>query len=218
LMKFEGLDGEGQEQWNKQREFMCQVLKFAAEYGVHIHLVAHSKKPDKAGEAKIPRRYDISGSAHISNLPQNVIVIWRNRGKQDRLEQKFQELEEEFISVNPGQAVPNWKRLLGGHPSEDAPAHIQEAWQRMLLFIDRHIGAEDKVKFLEEVAVHDAYFIVDAQRGGDGDCPARHLWFHYDSLQFIEASPWNQKLSKRDPRRRPVDYVKKTVLEMDEEL
>ena len=59
----------------------------------------------------------------------------------------------------------------------------------MLDIVDQLPG-EMKTAFLELVPQHDAYFIVDAQRGGDGDCPARHLWFHYDSLQFLEVSPW----------------------------
>ena len=54
-----------------------------------------------------------------------------------------------------------------------------------------------------------------AQRGGDGDCPARHLWFHYDSLQFLEVSPWK---TGNDPRRHPIEYAAKNVVEMDEEL
>ncbi len=218
FMKFDGLDGEGQEQWNRQREFMCQILTFAATYGVHIHLVAHSKKPDKQGEAKIPRRYDISGSAYISNLPHNVIVVWRNRYKQDRLEEVFQKLEDEFARQHPTEPMPQWKRLLGGPPPKDAAAGILLAWKRMLDFVEKETSSETREAFTKLVPLHDAYFIVDAQRGGDGDCPARHLWFHYDSLQFIEASPWDTNLGSNDKRKQPVEYVKKPVVEMDEEL
>ena len=113
---------------------------------------------------------------------------------------------------------PEWKRLLGGGPPKDAPPGIQAAWTRMLDFVEREASRETREEFLKRVVEHDAYFLVDAQRGGDGDCPVRHLWFHYDSLQFIEASPWNTKLSSNDPRKRPVEYVKKPILEMDEEL
>jgi twinkle protein len=218
LMKFDGLDGEGQDQWNAQRDFMCQILTFAATYGVHIHLVAHSKKPDRTGEAKIPRRYDISGSAYISNLAHNVIVVWRNRAKQDKLEEIFQTLEEEFARLHPTEGMPQWKRLLGGPPPKDAAPEIWAAWNRMLDFLEKETSKEARETFMSLAPLHDAYFIVDAQRGGDGDCPARHLWFHYDSLQFIEGSPWNTNLGANDPRKRPVEYVKKAALEMDEEF
>ena len=218
LMKFEGLDGEGQDQWNRQRDFMCAILKFAATYGVHIHLVAHSKKPDKQGEAKIPRRYDISGSAYISNLPQNVVVVWRNRVKQDELEKLFQNLENEFARRHPTETMPTWKRLLGGAPPKDAPPAVSSAWNRMLDFLQDKDSGEIREAFEKLAPLHDAYFVVDAQRGGDGDCPARHLWFHYDSLQFIEASPWNANLGANDRRKYPVEYVNRPVVEMDVEL
>lgn len=218
LMKFEGLDGEGQDQWNKQRDFMGQVITFAATYGVHIHLVAHSKKPDKAGEAKIPRRYDISGSAYISNLPHNVIVVWRNRAKQDKLEELFQRIGDEYAMRYPRDLGLPWKRLLGGRPPKDSPRVFQENYNRMLDFMKNVMPGEVQNEFLELVQKHDEYFIVDAQRGGDGDCPARHLWFHYDSLQFIEASPWNANLGADDARKRPVEYAGRAVVETDEEI
>jgi hypothetical protein len=218
LMKFDGLDGEGQDQWNHQRDFMNAIIKFAATYGVHIHLVAHSKKPDKQGEAKIPRRYDISGSAYISNLPHNVIVIWRNRAKQDKLEEIFQQFEDAWGNRFKDEPMPQWKRLLGGRPPESLPPGIRESWLRMVNFMSTEMTAEVQTAFAELVTQPDAYFIVDAQRGGDGDCPARHLWFHYDSLQFIEASPWNTKLSPNDARKFPTIYASKQVTEMDEPL
>lgn len=218
LMRFEGLDGEGQEQWGQQKVFMNALLNFAATYGVHVHLVAHSKKPDKQGESKIPRRYDVMGSSNLSNLAFNVVVVWRNRAKQDELEKIFQMFEADFVRLHPGEKMPEWKRLLGGGPPKDAPPGIRAAWTRMLDFVEQEASREAREEFLKQVVEHDAYFLVDAQRGGDGDCPVRHLWFHYDSLQFIEASPWNTKLSSNDPRKRPVEYVKKPILEMDEEL
>lgn len=218
LMKFDGLDGEGQEIWNNQRGFMNQLLEFAAIYGVHIHLVAHSKKPDKKGEAAIPRRYDVMGSSYITNLAFNVIVVWRNRAKQDKLEEIFQQFEDSWANKYPKDPMPQWKRLLGGKPEAKLAQAVRDAWLRMVNFLQGEMAPEVQQSFAELVTQPDAYFIVDAQRGGDGDCPARHLWFHYDSLQFIEASPWNTRLSANDKRKFPVPYVSKQVVEMDEEL
>jgi hypothetical protein len=215
LMRFSGLDGEGQEIWNAQKAFMDRLVDFARTYNVHIHLVAHSKKPnDRRGEAIIPRRYDVMGSSYITNLAFNVIVVWRNRAKQDKLEEIFQACADLWIREKAGQPMPSWKRLMGGPPEQKAEAEVREKWKAMLDVMDQLPG-EMKAAFQELVAQHDAYFIVDAQRGGDGDCPARHLWFHYDSLQFLEVSPWN---TGKDPRRLPTEYVAKNVVEMAEEL
>ncbi len=61
---------------------MDRLVDFARTYNVHIHLVAHSKKPnDRRGEAIIPRRYDVMGSSYITNLAFNVIVVWRGNAR-----------------------------------------------------------------------------------------------------------------------------------------
>lgn len=202
LMRFEGLDGEGQEIWNGQRAFMDRLLRFAVENRVHVHLVAHSKKPDKKGEAQIPRRYDVMGSAYITNMAFNVIVVWRNRAKHDALEEVFQMCETAWHTKNPASKMPPFKRLMGGPPPKSRP-DLKDLWKTMLGVLEG-LPEEQKSVFGERVKEHDAYFIVDAQRGGDGDCPARHLWFHVDSLQFIEASPW--ALQPNDPRCLPKPY------------
>lgn len=215
LMKFEGLDGDGQDIWIKQRDFMHKLLTFAATYGVHVHLVAHSKKPgDRKGEREIPRRYDIMGSSYISNLAFNVIVVWRNRAKQDRLEEIFQQMEHVWITRHGDEAremgnLP-WKRLMGGAPPREA-AGLVRIWNRMLDVVEE-LPASVKQDFGEVIKQHDAYLIVDAQRGGDGDAPARHLWFEVDSLQFLEVSPWDRP---DDPRARARVYVDQPPVEAD---
>ncbi len=190
LMQFQGLDGEGQDQWNAQRDFMQQLDTFCRTYKVHVHLVAHSRKPDKGGEANIPRRYNIMGSAYISNKPSNVIVVWRNRKKQDALEEMLQTLQALWANGRAAtEKAPPWKRLLGGPPPKNAPPSFWENWRVMDATL-RKLPEDEQNEFGNLVQEHDAYLIVDAQRGGDGDTPARHLWFHYDSLQFLEQSPW----------------------------
>jgi hypothetical protein len=214
LMKFERLDGEGQEQWNQQRDFMNQLCEFAGRYMVHVHLVAHSRKPEKGSEANIPRRYNINGSAYISNLPHNVIIVWRNRHKQDKLEEIFQVATDAWSKSRPTEKVPQWKRLLGGPPSKTAAPHLQELWDKMINIIEHDIPKDMAEDFLNLVLKHDAYLIVDAQRGGDGDTPARHLWFHYDSLQFLEQSPWKGGGAQNS---QPVRYAESTPAADDNE-
>jgi len=215
LMRFSGLDGEGQDIWNAQKKFMDRLVDFARTYNVHLHLVAHSKKPnDRRGEAIIPRRYDVMGSSYLTNLAFNVIVIWRNRAKQDELEVVFQACADLWISEHPGQPMPPWKKLAGGPPGADPTPEQKEVWRAMLSMVDK-LPPDLKTQFEELVKQYDAYFIVDAQRGGDGDCPARRLWFHQDSLQFLEVSPWE---AGNDPRKTPTPYAKKNLVEMDEEI
>ena len=215
LMRFSGIDGEGQEIWNLQKNFMDRLLEFARTYNVHIHLVAHSKKPnDRRGEAIIPRRYDVMGSSYLTNLAFNVIVVWRNRAKQDKLEEIFQACDDLWVETNPGASKPVWKRLLGGPPDKHATETFKASWRQMMDVLER-LPQDQREEFQSLVQLHDAYFIVDAQRGGDGDCPARHLWFHYDSLQFLEVPPWKPG---HNPRKKPTRYADQPPAEMDEEL
>ena len=217
LMRFSGLDGDGQEIWNLQKNFMDRLLTFARTYNVHIHLVAHSKKPiDRRGEASVPRRYDVMGSSYITNLAFNVIVVWRNRAKQDQLEEIFQLCDDLWVEKNPDAPKPKWKRLLGGAPAESAPEPIKKSWRKMMDIMDE-LPTDQRTEFEELVGQHDAQVIVDAQRGGDGECPTRRLWFHYDSLQFLEVSPWRQG-HDHHKNKKPKRYADLQPAAMDEEL
>lgn len=65
-----------------------KMCDFVMKYGVHLFLVAHSKKPDsKRPESKNPpEKHDINGNVHISDLAHNVVAIWRNIKKDEEIE------------------------------------------------------------------------------------------------------------------------------------
>ena len=73
--------GVNQEIGDSQKAFMAQLCTKAKEFNIHIHLVAHSKKPPQGLKNYIPNRYDISGSAKIADLAFNVIIINPNEQK-----------------------------------------------------------------------------------------------------------------------------------------
>ena len=70
-----------------QKEFMNCLCNFAVEYDCHVHLVAHSKKPsDRRPEIKYwPGKHDVRGSVHVTDLAHNVVCVWRNREKENRI-------------------------------------------------------------------------------------------------------------------------------------
>ncbi|MFA5430081.1 MAG: toprim domain-containing protein [Candidatus Omnitrophota bacterium] len=74
----------GGEEYDKQKAVCLRLKQFATDYNVHMHLVAHSKKPDSKHDPDKypPRKYDISGSGNISNVADNVICVWRNKEKE----------------------------------------------------------------------------------------------------------------------------------------
>lgn len=68
-----------------QRRFMAQLHRAAIDTGIHINLVAHTRKPPY-DEKRPPGRYDIAGSRTLSDQPDNVIMVWRNRPKEAAIE------------------------------------------------------------------------------------------------------------------------------------
>lgn len=59
---------------------ISKMKGFGRRHGVHIFCVAHPTKliRDKNGNYPVPTPYDISGSAHWRNKPDNCLTVWRN--------------------------------------------------------------------------------------------------------------------------------------------
>ena len=62
-----------QEKYNKQSQFVAAMKEFAKNYDVHVHIVAHPRKP----KDKVITKEDIAGLYEITNLVDNVIGIHR---------------------------------------------------------------------------------------------------------------------------------------------
>jgi twinkle protein len=73
-----------EEHMDEQKQFLTDMVRAAQEYGVHVHLVAHCRKP-QVGEEKPPTKYDLRGSAAISDQAHNVITVWANKAKAAKL-------------------------------------------------------------------------------------------------------------------------------------
>ncbi len=79
LMKC-GIAEDGAGALTAQKNFLDLLCTIAHDTGIHIHLVAHAKKPDD--EHSIPGKYSVAGSAMITNQVDNVFSVWRNRRKE----------------------------------------------------------------------------------------------------------------------------------------
>ena len=80
--------------FDSQKGLMNRLNDFAKKFEVHVHLVAHSKKPDSKHpkEKNWPGELDISGSSDLPNGAWNVICIWRNENKQNDRDAIYQDL------------------------------------------------------------------------------------------------------------------------------
>jgi twinkle protein len=76
---------KSEEHMDEQKQFVTDLVRVAQETGLHVHLVAHCRKP-QTGEDRPPTKYDLRGSAAISDQCPNVITIWANKPKSTKLQ------------------------------------------------------------------------------------------------------------------------------------
>ena len=74
-----------EEHLDEQKQFTTDLVRLAQETGLHVHLVAHCRKPQQ-GEEKPPTKYDLRGSAAISDQAHNVVTVWANKAKKAALD------------------------------------------------------------------------------------------------------------------------------------
>nr|WP_315243375.1 AAA family ATPase [uncultured Albidiferax sp.] len=83
-----------EEALDEQKAFSTDLCRLAQETGLHVHVVAHCKKPGgMSSEAKPPGRYDVRGSGAISDQASNVFSVWMNKSKFERLDANPGDLE-----------------------------------------------------------------------------------------------------------------------------
>jgi twinkle protein len=74
-----------EESMDEQKQFMTDLVRAAQELGIHIHLIAHCRKPH-SGEENPPTKYDLRGSAALSDQAHNVVTVWANKAKKAALD------------------------------------------------------------------------------------------------------------------------------------
>ena len=73
--------GLSRDDYAVQAKFVDKIQWAAKRHGVHIHLVCHMRKGND--ENSRPGKFDIRGAAEISDLADNVLVVYRNKPKED---------------------------------------------------------------------------------------------------------------------------------------
>lgn len=77
--------GLAEDDYTGQKRFIEALCDFKNEFNVHVHLVAHARKGQD--ESRAPGKMDIRGGAALSDLPDNVFSVWRNKAKEAKGEQ-----------------------------------------------------------------------------------------------------------------------------------
>jgi twinkle protein len=78
--------GLAEDDYTGQKRFIEQLCDFKNEFNVHVHLVAHARKGQD--ESRAPGKMDIRGGGALTDLPDNVFSVWRNKAKEAKGEPK----------------------------------------------------------------------------------------------------------------------------------
>jgi twinkle protein len=65
-----------------QKQVVDKLTALAQGLGIHIHLVHHARKD--RDETRPPRKMDALGASAITNLVDNVFIVWRNKAKYEK--------------------------------------------------------------------------------------------------------------------------------------
>lgn len=74
-----------EESMDDQKQMTTDLVRMAQDTGMHVHLVAHCRKPSTGDEGKAPGKHDLRGTAAITDQCSNVITVWANKPKQDAM-------------------------------------------------------------------------------------------------------------------------------------
>jgi twinkle protein len=99
----------GEDDYNGQKSFVDELTACARDYSVHIHLVAHLKKGET--DERLPTRMDIKGSGAISDLVDNVLIVWRNKKKERDIEagRQVNEGDPDSVLICDKQRNGDWE-------------------------------------------------------------------------------------------------------------
>jgi twinkle protein len=71
--------GIGVDDLTGQKDFVDSLCTIARDTGLHIHLVVHMRKGEN--ERVAPGKFDVKGAGEITDLVDNLVIVWKNLRK-----------------------------------------------------------------------------------------------------------------------------------------
>lgn len=90
-----GVKQDGDGALTAQTQFVDKLQHLAKSLDIHIHLIAHTRKPERDGQRI--SKHDIRGASQITDLADNVVLITRNRRKERELQLPPDDRDEEIL-------------------------------------------------------------------------------------------------------------------------
>lgn len=70
-----------EDDYNGQKALVDELTAIARDTGMHIHLVHHIRK--LSSEEQLPDKHDVKGSGSITDQVDNLLLVWRNKRKEN---------------------------------------------------------------------------------------------------------------------------------------
>jgi twinkle protein len=122
--------------------FVDALSTIARDTGLHIHLVVHARKGEN--ERAAPDKYSIKGAGEIADMPDNLLIVWRNlqkaadiaKAEQERDEaaraaslKKLHEQPDTFLRV-AGQRHHSWEGTFGFWFNAPSQQFLESQWEK----------------------------------------------------------------------------------------
>jgi twinkle protein len=76
-----------------QKDFVDALCTIARDTGLHIHLVAHSRKGEN--ERVAPDKFSIKGAGEIADMADNIVIVYKNMKKAEDISAAEREKDEQ---------------------------------------------------------------------------------------------------------------------------
>lgn len=103
--------GVSEDDFNAQKHFLDQITSIGRDTGMHIHLVAHSRKAKD--EFQEPGKMDVKGSGSITDQVDNVITVWRNKKKEQDTANGRSSNDPDCLLICDKQRNGEWEGRVG---------------------------------------------------------------------------------------------------------
>lgn len=117
--------GIPEDDYNAQKHFLDAICSVGRDSGMHIHLVAHSRKA--RDELSPPGKMDVKGSGSITDQVDNVITVWRNKGKEQAAEKGNYSSDPDCLLICDKQRNGEWEGRIGLWLDKDRLAFEESA-------------------------------------------------------------------------------------------
>ena len=97
--------GFADDDYNGQKQFVDRLSDFARNNNVQVHLVCHSRKRNDEGD--IPDKFDVKGSGGITDMVDNVYIVWRNKPKEQKIQNSHDDFTRKQINRDEPDAILN---------------------------------------------------------------------------------------------------------------